>query len=198
MGPGLVVFSTTNEIIGTNLCYFSGWDYPISMNFTLKTLLRSRKSLIWATFTLAAVLISNFVFAPSKAEAATQAVSYFINGDCSDYYDEEEEYAIFEEEEDWTCYVTVKVKPLTPKRKVILQYWDKKWKEEDSIVTSSKGTANLFFDSYCNSGEFCDGSWKFRVLVAAASGQKATNSTSFYITFYPLALDDYNEDYEGQ
>jgi hypothetical protein len=168
------------------------------MNFTMATLLRSRKSLILATFTLAAVLISNFVFAPSKAEAATQAVSYFINGDCSDYYDEEEEYAIFEEEEDWTCYVTVKVKPLAPKRKVILQYWDKKWKEEDSIVTSTKGTANLFFDSYCNSGEFCDGSWKFRVLVTAASGQKATNSTSFYITFYPLALDDYNEDYEDQ
>ena len=198
MGPGLVVFSTTSEIIALNLGYFYPSDYPRAMNFTMATLLRSRKSLIWATFTLAAVLISNFVFAPSKAEAATQAVSYFINGDCSDYYDEEEEYAIFEEEEDWTCYVTVKVKPLAPKRKVILQYWDKKWKEEDSIVTSTKGTANLFFDSYCYSGEFCDGSWKFRVLVTAASGQKATNSKSFYINFYPLALDDYNEDYEDQ
>jgi hypothetical protein len=167
------------------------------MNFTMATLLRSRKSLIMATFTLAAVLIANFFLAPSKAEAATQAVSYYINGDCSDYYDEEGEYAIFEEEEDWTCYVTVKVKPLTPKRKVILQYWDKKWKEEDSITTSTKGSANLFFDNYCTEDQFCDGEWKFRVLVPAVTGQKATNSTSFYVNFYPLAVDDYNEDYEG-
>jgi hypothetical protein len=166
------------------------------MNFTMATLLRSRKSLILATFTLAAVLIANFFFAPSKAEAATQAVSYYINGDCSDYYDEEGEYAIFEEEEDWTCYVTVKVKPLTPKRKVILQYWDKKWKEEDSITTSTKGSANLFFDSYCYE-EFCDGKWKFRVLVPAVTGQKATNSTSFYVVFYPLSVEDYDEDYDG-
>lgn len=68
------------------------------MNFTTATLLRSRKSLILATFTLAAVLIANFFLAPSKAKAATQAVTYYINGDCSDYYDEEGEYAIFEEE----------------------------------------------------------------------------------------------------
>ena len=167
------------------------------MNFTMATLLRSRKSLILATFTLAAILIANFFLAPSKAEAAAQTVSYAMNGDCADYYDEEDEYAIFEEEQDWSCYVTVKVKPLTPKRKVILQYWDKKWKEEDSITTSTKGSANLFFDSYCNSGEFCDGEWKFRVLVPAASGQKATNSTSFYVVFYPLSVEDYNEDYEG-
>lgn len=167
------------------------------MNFTSATLLRSRKSLILATFTLVAVLIANFFLAPSKAEAAAQSVTYFINGDCSDYYDEEGEYAIFEEEEDWSCYVSVKVKPLSPKRKVILQYWDKKWKEEDSIVTSSKGSANLFFDSYCTSGEFCDGKWKFRVLVTAATGQKTTNSTSFNIVFYPLSVDDYTEDDSG-
>ena len=68
------------------------------MNFASATLLRSRKSLILATFTLVAVLIANFFLAPSKAEAATQAVTYYINGDCSDYYDEEGEYAIFEEE----------------------------------------------------------------------------------------------------
>jgi len=167
------------------------------MNFTTTSLLRSRKSLILAIFSLAAVLIANFFFAPSKAEAATQTVSYAMNGDCADYYDEEGEYAIFEEEENWSCYVTVRVKPLAPKRKVILQYWDKKWKEEDTLTTSSKGSGNLFFDSYCTSGEFCDGEWKFRVLVPAVSGQKATNSTSFYVTFYPLAVDDYNEDYEG-
>jgi len=167
------------------------------MNFTAAALLRSRKSLVLAIFSLAAVLIANFFLAPSKAEAATQTVSYAMNGDCADYHDEEGEYAIFEEEADWSCYVTVKVKPLTPKRKVILQYWDKKWKEEDSVTTSTKGSANLFFDSYCTSGEFCDGEWKFRVLVPAASGQKATNSTSFYVTFYPMAVDESSEDYEG-
>lgn len=196
MGPGLVISSATIETFNLNLGFSQAQDYPRNMNFTSAALLRSRKSLILATFTLAAVLIANFFLAPSKAEAATQAVSYYINGDCSDYYDEEGEYAIFEEEEDWTCYVTVKVKPLTPKRKVILQYWDKKWKEEDSITTSTKGSANLFFDSYCYE-EFCDGTWKFRVLVPAATGQKATNSTSFYVVFYPLSVEDYDEDDEG-
>ena len=163
------------------------------MIFASATQLRSRKSLILATFTLAAALIANFFLAPSKADAAVQAVTYYINGDCSDYYDEEGEYAIFEEEEDWTCYITVKVRPLSPKRKVILQYWDKKWKQEDSVVTSSKGSAKLNFDSYCNNDEFCDGTWKFRVFVPAASGQKSTNSTRFNVSFYPLSVDDYEE-----
>ena len=166
------------------------------MNFISATLLRSRKSLILATFTLAAVLIANFFFAPSKAEAAAQSVSYSINGDCADYYDEEDEYAIFEDEPDWTCYITVKVKPVTPKRKVILQFWGKKWKEEDSATTSTKGSANLYFNSYC-SGVFCEGEYKFRVLVPAAGGQKSTNSNSFYVSFYPIEVDEYTEDEEG-
>lgn len=166
------------------------------MNFTMATLLRSRKSLILATFTLAAVLIANFFLAPSKAEAATQTVSYAMNGDCADYYDEEDEYAIFEDEPGWTCYVTVKVKPLTPKRKVILQFWGKKWKEEDSTTTSTKGSANLYFNTSC-SDTFCEGEYKFRVLVPAATGQKATNSNSFYVNFYPAAVEDYDEDYDS-
>lgn len=128
--------------------------------------------------------MANFFFAPAKAEAATQAVTYYVNGDCSDYYDEEGEYAIFEDESDWTCYVTVKLKPLSPKRKLILQYWDKKWKTEDSITTSSKGSANLNFESYDSDGNFYDGTWKYRIYVSAATGQKATNSSNFEVSFY--------------
>lgn len=166
------------------------------MNFPTAALFRKYQVRLVAVSFLAAALVANFFLAPTKAEAATQAVSYYVNGDCSDYYDEEGEYAIFEEEEDWTCYITVKVKPLAPKRKVTLQYWDKKWKVEDTLTTSTKGSANLYFDNYDNDDNFYDGKWKYRVLVAAGGGQKATNSTSFEVSFYAMSVEDYNEDYE--
>ena len=48
----------------------------------------------------------------SPANAATaQKINYYINGDCSDYYDEQGEYAFFESEPDWNCYISVYVKP---------------------------------------------------------------------------------------
>ena len=162
----------------------------MSMNFTTASVLRARKSLVLAIFLTAAALVANFFFSPTKAEAVTQTVTYSMNGDCSDYYDQEGEYAFFEEEEDWKCYVTVKVKPITPKRTIRLQYWDKKWKEENKSITSSKGSGNLYFDPYCSDGAYCDGTWKFRVYVDAASGQKATYSSSFEVSFYAIQTDE--------
>lgn len=164
------------------------------MNLTMAPILRTRKSLIIATFLTAAALVSSFLFAPTKAEAVTQKVTYTMLGDCADYYDEEGEYAFFEDEETWDCSISVKVKPLTPKRTIRLQYWDKKWKEEDASVTNSKGSGTLRFDPYCADEAYCDGTWKFRVYVAAASGQKATSSNSFEVSFYPIPVDETEED----
>lgn len=166
------------------------------MNFSTASLPSTRKRFVLVTFLTSAALIANFFFAPSKAEAVTQTVSYYIDGDCADYYDEEGEYAFFEEEEDWTCYVTVKVKPLTPKRTIRLQYWDKKWKEENKSATSSKGSGTLYFDPYCNDGAYCDGTWKFRVFVDAVSGQKSTYSKSFEVSFYAISTEEDDTSYE--
>lgn len=122
------------------------------------------------------------------ADAATQKVSYYINGDCSDYYDEEGEYAFFEEEVDWSCYITVFVKPVKPQRQVRLQYWSgTKWKQESSAKTSSAGKAYLYFDPYCYDGSYCEGEFKYRVIVDAGGGQKTDYSDDFYINYYPYS-----------
>lgn len=150
-----------------------------------------------AIFTIAISLVANFVFVPSAANAVTQQkISFYINGDCSDYYDEEGEYAFFEEEAEWTCYMSVVIKPITPKRTIRLQYWSgKKWVEESKSTTGTKGTGYLDFDPYCNDGSYCDGSWKYRIVVDASGAQKSKISPSFYIVYYAGAVDEYNEDY---
>jgi len=129
------------------------------------------------------------------AQAATQSVSYYMNGDCSDYYDEESEYAFFESEPDWTCYISVEVKPAKPVRTVRLQFWSgKKWVQETSAKTSSNGRGYLYFDPFCSDGYYCDGEFKYRVLVDAATGQKATTSKNFYVSYYPEEEETYEED----
>ena len=55
------------------------------------------------------------------AQAAPQSILYYMNGDCSDYYDEESEYAFFESEPDWDCYISVTIKPAKPIRTIRLQ-----------------------------------------------------------------------------
>lgn len=136
-------------------------------------------------FFLVNVLVPN-----SVASAATQRVSYSIAGDCVDYFDESGEYAFFEEEPDWSCYLVVKVTPTKPIRTVRLQYWSgRKWQQESSSKTSAKGVSYLNFDPYCE-GSYCDGEWKYRVFVDAASGQKSNTSNSFYVTFYPGTQED--------
>ena len=129
-------------------------------------------------------LLATFISVPT-ANAAAQKISYFMNGDCSDYYDEKGEYAFFQSEPDWSCYISVKVSPTKPVRSLTLQYWSgTRWKIESKAVTNSKGIAYLYFDEYCDD-EYCDGEWKYRVTVAATTGQKSVMSNSFYVTFYP-------------
>lgn len=168
------------------------------MDTTFSSHSRARKAIAASIFGIVAALVANFMIAPDATAAVTQQkIDFFINGDCSDYYDEEEEYAFFEDEPDWTCYISVTVKPVTPKRVIHLQYWSgKKWVEESKSTTSTKGSGVLKFDPYCNDGAYCDGSWKYRVIVDASGVQKSKISPSFYIVYYPGAVDEYNEDYD--
>jgi hypothetical protein len=109
----------------------------------------------------------------------------------------EGEYAFFEEEPDWSCYMVVKISPFKPVRNTRLQYWNgKKWLQESFKKTSSKGIAYLDFNPYCD-GEYCDGTWKYRIYVDSGSGQSSRISPSFEVAFYPGYVDDYYEDDEG-
>jgi hypothetical protein len=146
---------------------------------------------------LAAIIGAGLVInlAP-PAQAAAQSISYFMNGDCSDYYDEEEEYAFFESEPDWDCYISVTIKPAKPVRTIRLQYWTgKKWAQENSAKTGSSGKGYLYFDPYCSDGSYCDGEYKYRVVVDAVSGQKVAFSKNFYVSYYPD--DSYYEEEES-
>lgn len=135
---------------------------------------------------MAVVLFGGLLLPINSATAATaQKISYSIMGDCVDYYDETGEYAFFEEEPDWSCYIMVKLSPTKPVRTARLQWWSgRKWQQESSSKTDAKGYAYLDFDPYCE-GQYCDGEWKYRVFVDTASGQKSNTSRSFYVTFYP-------------
>jgi len=143
------------------------------------------------------VLVTSTLLPVNTADAAAQKVNFYIAGDCLDYYDMEGEYAFFEEESDWSCYMTVKISPFKPVRNTRLQYWNgKKWLQESYMKTSSKGIAYLDFDPYCE-GEYCDGTWKYRIFVDSVSGQSSRTSPSFEVTFYPGYADDYFADEDG-
>jgi len=138
-----------------------------------------------------AILISSTIY-PNSAVAVSQKISYYINGDCSDYYDVNGEYAFFEEEANWTCYITVSVKGPKPIRAARLQFWNgHKWFQESFTKTNSKGYANLNFDPTCNGGAYCDGTWQYRILLDPAPGQKSDTSETFEVTFYPGTAADY-------
>lgn len=133
---------------------------------------------------------------PVASAATSQKISYYIDGDCSDYYDMNDEYAFFQEEPDWTCFLTVTVKPTKPIRNARLQFWNgRKWMQESSAKTNSKGFANLFFDPICDTGDYCDGSWKYRIYIDPVSGKKSDTSTTFEVTFYPGTVDEPEFDY---
>ena len=159
--------------------------------------MRKPKFLTRSGMTLILVLITSLLLPIQTANAATQKVNFFISGDCLDYYDMEGEYAFFEEEPDWSCYMVVKISPFKPVRNTRLQYWNgKKWLQESFKKTSSKGIAYLDFNPYCD-GEYCDGTWKYRIFVDSGSGQSSRISPSFEVAFYPGYVDDYYEDDEG-
>jgi hypothetical protein len=159
--------------------------------------MRKPKAISRSVISLILVLVTATLTPLNSADAATQKVNFYINGDCLDYYDMEGEYAFFEEEPDWSCYLTVKISPVKPIRNSRLQYWNgKKWLQESFKKTSSKGLAYLDFNPYCD-GEYCDGTWKYRIVVDAGSGQSSRTSPTFEVSFYPGYADDYYEDDEG-
>jgi len=170
------------------------------MNSATSRVLSSRKYKLATAIFLVTVLAFNFLINVTKAQAVTaqQVITFYMNGDCSDYFDEQGEYAFFEDEPDWTCSLVVKVKAITPKRVLHLQYWNShKWIEESKTTTSTKGSGTLTFDPYCNDGNYCDGTWKYRVLVDASGVQKAKTSPTFEVVFYPGTVDDSSGDGSG-
>lgn len=150
-----------------------------------------KKQLIAFIWVIAAVL-STLALGQSPAQAAAQKWSWDIYGDCSDYNDEYDEYAMFEEEDNYTCYVSAKVTPTKPVRTFYLQYFDKKWKNEGSAKTNSKGQIFLYPDPYTcgdSGSDYCDGTFTYRIWSPAVAGQKALYGTTFELTFYPIGYD---------
>jgi len=159
--------------------------------------IRKPKAMSGSVISLILVLVTSMLIPLNSADAATQKVNFYINGDCLDYYEMEGEYAFFEEEPDWSCYLTVKISPVKPIRNSRLQYWNgKKWLQESFKKTSSKGFAYLDFNPYCD-GEYCDGTWKYRIVVDAGSGQSSRTSPTFEVSFYPGYVEDYSEEEDG-
>lgn len=160
-------------------------------------LARSAKFSSRSGISLIVVLLTSLLLPLNTANAATQKINFFIAGDCLEYYEMEGEYAFFEEEIDWSCYMTVKISPVKPVRTSRLQFWNsKKWIQESSTKSSSKGISYLNFNPYCD-GEYCDGTWKYRIFVDAASGRSSRTSPTFEVSFYPGYVDDYSEDDSG-
>ena len=153
---------------------------------------KNTKTLKIASIGLALALVfSNSV----PASAAAQKWSWDIYGDCSDYNDMNDEYAMFEEDDTYTCYVSAKVTPAKPGRTFILQYFDKKWKTESSAKTNSKGQVWLYPSTTCGEeSTYCDGTFTYRIYSPAVSGQKALIGKTFDLTFYPIGWDA-EEDY---
>lgn len=144
---------------------------------------------------LTGVLLILFTPGHPASSAVIQKINYTIEGDCVDYYEENGEYALFENEPDWTCYVVVKISPTKPVRSVSLQFWNgRKWLIESNAKTDTKGIAYLDFDPYTCDDSYCEGEYKYKVVTAAAAPQKINTSKTFYVSFYPEASEE--EEYE--
>ena len=143
-------------------------------------------------------LALTFAFSISvPASAAAQKWTWDIYGDCSDYNDMNDEYAMFEEDDSYTCYVSAKITPAKAGRVFYLQYFDKKWKTESSTKTNSKGQVWLYPSPYTcgeTGDSYCDGTYTYRIYSPAVGGQKALTGQSFDLTFYPIGWDA-EEDY---
>ena len=56
--------------------------------------------------------------------------------------------------------------PAKPQQYVKLQYKQNgTWKREDAALTSAKGRAALSLNPYCDTGKWCNGTYKYRLLV---------------------------------
>lgn len=62
--------------------------------------------------------------------------------------------------------LVVTAEPATPQQFVKLQYkQDGKWRREDGAATNSKGIAPLTLNPYCEDGAWCEGTYKYRLIV---------------------------------
>jgi hypothetical protein len=62
--------------------------------------------------------------------------------------------------------LVVSADPARPQQYVKLQYkQDGTWKREDAGLTNGKGTVALDLNPYCKDGDWCDGTFKYRLLV---------------------------------
>ena len=62
--------------------------------------------------------------------------------------------------------LVVSADPARPQQYVKLQYkQDGTWKREDAGLTNSKGTVSLELNPYCTSGNWCNSTFKYRLLV---------------------------------
>lgn len=126
-----------------------------------------------------------------SAAMAKQRVTYSVDGEC--WTNNEDLYLLelYEEYGD-ECYFEVVVsKPKTLKRTTVLQYWDDDeglWLEEDRAITNRSGRSTLWVSNYCGEGEYCDGTWTYRIAVLKKGKEKARYSSEVDITFYPLYL----------
>jgi hypothetical protein len=63
-------------------------------------------------------------------------------------------------------HLLVFAEPARPQQFVKLQYKkDGKWKREDAGLTNKKGRASLDLNPYCQSGGWCNGTYRYRLLV---------------------------------
>ena len=70
-------------------------------------------------------------------------------------------------------------KPARPQQFVKLQYKeDGRWRREDGDSTNSRGYAYLELNPICESGTWCNGTWKYRLVVNG-------KTTNFRITYRP-------------
>ncbi len=60
----------------------------------------------------------------------------------------------------------VTAEPARPQQYIKLQYKENgTWKREDAATTNAKGIARLELNPYCNGGKWCNGTFKYRLLV---------------------------------
>lgn len=73
----------------------------------------------------------------------------------------------------------VTAEPARPQQFIKLQYReDGRWRREDGDSTNGNGVAYLELNPYCEDGSWCDGTWKYRLLVNG-------KYTNFRITYRP-------------
>ena len=75
--------------------------------------------------------------------------------------------------------LVVTAEPARPQQFIKLQYKLKGvWKREDAATTNRSGVARLELNPYCTGGDWCDGTYSYRLLVNGIY-------TIFKITFAP-------------